>query len=161
MKDQLIKFETAELAKNKSFNIEGNIVYDLQNNNNIINFKDLYVEEFIEDVSTGYRDKALNYLKEGYKRVDDNTDDGYFLLAPTQTLLQRWLRETHKIHINIDVHIDENDINKGYTFCVYKKGMDKVNHELNLLNLEFDNYPYSSSYEEALEVALQEGLKLI
>ena len=144
MEDTRITFETANLAKEKGFNINGQDVFDLKNNNKIINFKDLAVQEFIEDVETGYRDKALNYLKENINRTDDNSDEEYYLLAPTQSLLAKWLREKHNIHLIAykNINID------GYDWCyITTDGITNIN-----------SY---KTYEEALEAGLQEALKLI
>ena len=144
MEDTRITFETANLAKEKGFNINGRDFFVLKNNNKIINFKDLAVQEFIEDVETGYRDKALNYLKENINRTDDNSDEEYYLLAPTQSLLAKWLREKHNIHLIAykNINID------GYDWCyITTDGITNIN-----------SY---KTYEEALEAGLQEALKLI
>ena len=144
MEDTRITFETAKLAKEKGFDINGQDVFDLKNNNKIINFKDLAVQEFIEDVETGYRDKALNYLKEDINRTDDNSDEEYYLLAPTQSLLAKWLREKHNIHLIAykNINID------GYDWCfITTDGITNIN-----------SY---KTYEEAYEIGLREALKLI
>jgi hypothetical protein len=62
---------------------------------------------------------------------------------PTQSLLQRWLREVHNIDINMAK--DSLDI---YHCSVYN-------------NLTVCNPLFSRQYEEALEKGLQEALKLI
>lgn len=68
----------------------------------------------------------------------------YMCEAPNQGLLQKWLREVHNIHI-------ESNLSWGlrYFFKVYKGIEDKYTTE------------DSSLYEEGLEIALKEGLKLI
>ena len=149
MEDIRITFETAKLAKKKGFDIKGQNVFDLKNNNKIINFKDLAIQEFIDDVETdGYLDKAFNYLKEDINRTDDNNDKDYYLLAPTQSLLQKWLREKHNIIVLVDY---EGIDGYYYKFYSYKEG-----------NKNYDasdkNY---NTYEEAYEIGLQEALKLI
>ena len=144
MEDTRVTFETAKLAKERGFDINGQDVFDLKNNNKIINFKDLAVQEFIKDVETGYRDKALNYLKENINRTDDNSDEEYYLLAPTQSLLAKWLREKHNIHLIAykNINID------GYDWCyITTDGITNIN-----------SY---KTYEEAYEIGLQEALKLI
>ena len=144
MQEQLVTFEAAKLAKEKGYNIEGQTVFDLKNDNKIINFKDNAIQEFINDAETGYRDKALYYLKDGINVTDDNTDEGYFLLAPTQSLLAKWLREEHNIHLIAykNINID------GYDWCyITTDGITNIN-----------SY---KTYEEAYEIGLQEALKLI
>ena len=61
------------------------------------------------------------------------------ILAPTQSLLQKWLRETHNIFISINVN---------YCYKIYN------NDEL------YEESFYYNNYEEALEQGLQEALKL-
>ena len=148
MKEQLISFETAKLAKEKGFDINGQDVFDLKNNNKIINFKDLAVQEFIEDVETGYRDKALNYLKENINRTDDNSDEEYYLLAPTQSLLAKWLREEH----NIIVLVDYEGID-GYYYKYYY-----YINELQKYDASGKNY---ITFEEAYEIGLYQALLLL
>jgi len=70
--------------------------------------------------------------------------------APTQSSLQKWLREKYKIHIHI-CYFSEN---KKWNVDLYKyETTALLNHPLELSN--------NTSYEEALEVGLQEALKLI
>ena len=152
MQEELITLQTAILAKEKGYNIEGQTVFDLKNDNKIINFKDNAIQEFINDVETGYRDKALYYLKDGINVTDDNTDEGYFLLAPTQSLLQKWLRVNHKIDITIMIVGDS-----GYEYYIHK------NRKVITNNTVFPCSPeeLKNLYEKTLELVLQEALKLI
>ena len=149
MEDIRITFETAKLAKKKGFDIKGQNVFDLKNNNKIINFKDLAIQEFIDDVETaGYLDKAFNYLKEDINRTDDNSDKDYYLLAPTQSLLSKWLREKH----NIIVLVDYEGID-GYYYKYYY-----YINEVKKYNASDKNY---ITFEESYDIVLQEALKLI
>lgn len=152
MENTRITFETAKLAKEKGFDIKGQNVFDLKNNNKIINFKDLAIQEFIDDVETdGYLDKAFNYLKEDINRTDDNSDKDYYLLAPTQSLLAKWLREKYNLYTESQMYIEEG---------LYKfKYVIKSDFEYDLIILK-EKYNFST-YEEALEAGLQEALKLI
>ena len=85
-----------------------------------------------------------NSNKEGYKQPS----------APTHSLLQKWLRVVNKIHI----HITEWEFEKWYFEITdgrnspVKRVRTKIEDGI---EWEFD------SYEEALEVGLQEALKLI
>ncbi len=69
--------------------------------------------------------------------------------APTQSLLQKWLREVHNIHVNVSY---------GLTFTFKINGDLKGNDYVDYSNIE--EY-WSRTYEEALEKGLIEGLKLI
>ena len=69
--------------------------------------------------------------------------------APTQSLLQKWLREKHDIHIIIQTGIN-----------------DKIWYSFQLLQISnntilLDKEEMYNTYEEALEIALKESLSLI
>lgn len=126
MKDELISFETAKLAKEKGF----------IGTNNTTDYVPMYIESI---------------LIEG--QGEDDCRDGYYL-APTQSLLQRWLREKHEIHVELCVDVYD-DLE---TMCF---------RGFNILNMkEYDSLDSSNNdcfkiYEQALEAGLQEALKLI
>ena len=148
MEDIRITFETAKLAKKKGFDIKGQNVFDLKNNNKIINFKDLAIQEFIDDVETaGYLDKAFNYLKEDINRTDDNSDKDYYLLAPTQSLLAKWLRKEHSIIVLVLYD------GKTFYYQIQRKEWDDC---ITQFDLTLDQ-----TYEDAYDIGLQEALKLI
>lgn len=135
MKEELISFETAKLAKEKGFNEECYHVYNIFDNGNIL--------DSAYDM-TGY----LLFSEEDLKYANDN---GYnCIYAPTQSLLQKWLREVHKIHISVEM---------GLLYSVDVVYEVIVKREANV-EVEFINDEYKT-YEEALEVGLQEALNLI
>lgn len=72
--------------------------------------------------------------------------------ALTQSLLQKWLRKIHKIHIIVNPTVTDN-----WTFALCNIGNENI--ELNG-EVIYDSTDYNS-YEEALEKGLQEALKLI
>ena len=125
MKDTRITFETAKLAKEKGFPQEPNrrkVPY--------YNYKG----EFNGDVT----DFLRKYLRE------EDTSDVESVSAPTQSLLSKWLREEHNIHLIAykNINID------GYDWCyITTDGITNIN-----------SY---KTYEEALEAGLQEALILI
>lgn len=119
MKEQLITFETATLAKEKRFGWNCRFLY--------------------KSTEDGW--------EEG-QGVDYNWNNFDSYSAPTQSLLQKWLREIHKIIIDVYSWIDHAaDCNDDYEYKLY------VNHKV--------IYVHFKTYEEALEVGLQEALKLI
>lgn len=145
MQEKLITFETAVLAKERGFCIE---LYDFyyQNKSNA----KPYITQGIEYQSdrnckwdwnlnggeSGMLTKIIPY---------PNDAGGIYHSAPTQSLLQKWLRETHRIYVLADMGITRNYHWKYFTDSdsfVYPKGNFKT-------------------YEEALEKGLQEALKLI
>ena len=109
MKEQLIGFETAKLAKEKGFKRLCDFSYD-------------------ED-----------------GMITGNCEQVYNFVAPTQSLLQKWLREKHKIHIELQC---DSNYYKYFILIYYKT------------NCVF-SLDDSLIYEEALEIGLQEALKLI
>jgi len=114
MKEQLITFETAKLAKEKGFD-----------------------SKYTEDYDTlGFVQQRGILESHNLERVS----------APTQSLLQKWLREVHNIHITITSISQES-----WQYHITKPGQRLGD------NYEEDFY----TYEEALESGLHQALKLI
>jgi len=115
MRDELISFETAVLAKEKGYSLP------------------------ITKYSEKYYNKEGKFQEVSYKSTV-NLDNGE-LECPSQSLLQRWLREVHNINV----------------YCI------PCQHNENLWynNIASHNPVFTGKYEEALEVGLQEVLKLI
>jgi len=125
MEDTLIKFETAKLAKEKGFPQEPNKLKIPYYN---------YKGEFKGDV----KDWLRKYLR------NEDTSDVESVSAPTQSLLAKWLREEHNIHLIAykNINID------GYDWCyITTDGITNIN-----------SY---KTYEEAYEIGLYQALKLI
>lgn len=119
MRDELISFVTAKLAKEKGFNENCN-----------------------------YKYRKGGTLSDG-KGFLSNLD---IYESPTQSLLQKWFREEHDIHVLINV--DQKDgiaIFSWIIFQPYKKYTPSVNGDV----VDYD------TYEQALEIGLREALKLI
>jgi len=72
---------------------------------------------------------------------------------PTQSLLQRWMREKYSLNVEATSRVNSQDGLIVYTWDIYWKGIPKE-----LLN---DDEPVFKTYELALEEALQEALRLI
>ena len=126
MEDTRVTFETAKLAKEKGFFQETNRLEIPYYN---------YKGEFKGDVSDW---RIRKYIR------GENTSDIEFVSAPTQSLLAKWLREEHNIHLIAykNINID------GYDWCyITTDGITNIN-----------SY---KTYEEAYEIGLQEALKLI
>ena len=100
MKEELITFETAKLAKEKGFKFQYAWIPEIDN-------------------------------------------------LPTQSLLQKWLREQHNLEV-ISMHADD-----FVWWKVKVRRLSKVGAEIIKTEMEFN------TYEEALEKGLQEALKLI
>lgn len=125
MKEQLVSFEVARLAKEKGFNEGCRFYYDL----------DFQESTFHND----YESLKNSEIVDGYGKFKWK-----MISAPTQSLLQKWLRDVHNIHISI------KNISGFYWLEVSTQGK-----EVTPLNTKF------YTYEEALEAGLLEALKLI
>ena len=116
MKEQLVSFKTAKLAKDKGFNWKVSLHYESNGNC------------FFDKVECNFNNVEL------------------ICSAPTQSLLQKWLREVHNIHITVTSISQES-----WQYHI-QKPKDKLGDNY---NEDYENY------EEALEDGLQEALKLI
>lgn len=121
MKEQLISLETAILAKEKGYN------------QNPYKTKNAYGPEYIDGSNIRLRSSSLF-------NPDSNT-----AVAPTQSLLQKWLREEHKIDIIIHVTSTTNEY---------------WAHIPNFIRGDWKSICFKI-YEEALEQGLIEGLNRI
>ena len=136
MRDQLITFETAELAKKKGFDYKCRGYY-------------YSLSETV--MSNGTLTGAQNYNN---PKKDKFAGSPYYS-APTQSLLQRWLREVH----DLDLYCTPDYLNVVKT---REKVYDCVcvKCEAGNINLLFHLNDYTT-YEAALERGLIEALKLI
>lgn len=123
MKDQLISFEAAKLAKEIGFNIDQLMVYNKDT-------KDFWNQFTLTSSPNLCR-------KNGY-------------LAPTQSLLQKWLRDTHNIHIEISL----SDSEFKYDSDLYIIG-EEMRCLTKYTTIECE------SYEEALERAIKKTINLL
>ena len=121
MIDELVNFKTAKLAKEKGF-----------------------------DITSWFGNDASLYDKEGthvyysnYGFMGSGLSENY-IKAPTQSLLQRWLREEHRLNVVPLPNRYDSDV--WYYFIGSKK-----------ITEEDTNW----TYEQALEEGLQQALTLI
>lgn len=146
MKEEFITFETAKLAKEKGFNILQHSYYFEDGEfkeNSLKGTNGYYGEEYefnLSEFNENWNDKWLT-KKTGDRCFGCSKQKGYLetFSAPTQSLLQRWLRETHEI--DVLVFVEKTELNKYYL-----TSFDKQRWLL---------------YETALEEGLYEALKLI
>lgn len=122
MREQLITFDTAKLAKEKGFNISSSV----------------------DGIGSSI------YTVSG--KLSNTIFTGNFIYAPRQSFLQKWLREEHKIRIFPYQGVSGNFKVDIFTYPV-PNNIGKWER--------FNNIQSYNSYEEALEIGLQEALKLI
>lgn len=129
MKDQKITFETAKLAKEKGFDWN--------------TYSDCWVKTMDDEII--HNSERRNIAEH------DRVEVVYY--EPTQSLLQKWLRDVHNINISILIRPFVKDIVTYIPFLNLYTGQGSRVHS--------DDPDISSTYEEALEIGLQQGLKLI
>jgi hypothetical protein len=125
MKEQLISFDTAKLAKEKEFDKLNGCACQIG-----------WVTHFIS----------------GDSYVIDDLGNNHDIERPTQSLLQKWLRDVHKLHAYTDCNAS------GWFWMI-----DKTNGTSILWSDDSGPNPGGEwdNYEEALELALFEALNLI
>lgn len=122
MEEQKVNFDTAKLAKEKGFNIRTEWYWQVNEKINLIS----------------HRNGVPSYYADGCATV----------YQPTQSLLQKWLREVHNVNIWVNP-FKNNEDEKAYNWLSDEPIYSKENE-----------YGYET-YEDALEIGLQEALKLI
>jgi hypothetical protein len=145
MKEDLITFETAKVAKEKGFNIP---CFDYYNPKYNTTFKGV---EYDSDgyIEWDWNNNSTSKIASPYPNVEIKGQCS----APTQSLLQKWLREKHSIHILMNVGMNNGVIQ--FFYCnVFIFGK-------NLYKCRFRSKTSIYTYEEALEEGLFEALTLI
>jgi len=126
MKEELITFETSKLAKEKGFT-------------------QLFGKFDLVDMFRENKDGSI----ESDKEMQGNERDRYYL-RPTQSLLQKWLRENHNIQMMLKVFIDTK-----------KKSVSFACDVVCVTDGKYVRSPIKDTYEDALELGLLHGLNLI
>ncbi len=135
MEETLISFETAKLAKDRGFDLECKYRY----------YK-VYAGSTLNKVGHNVGDFVLSTINKN----DNSLGVASLAEAPTQALLQRWLREVYNIHLMVEPYYNEEKL------LVY--GFDLITERAEEETIIEKGF---KTYEEALEIGLQEALKLI
>lgn len=133
MKEELISFETAKLAKEKGFDVGCGCSYNEQKEQEINPY--FYGNTFGNSLLNN-----SDFIESGDVNIE----------APTRSLLQKWLRKYHGIY----VYTEQEKIHNKLKFSFYI-----MNGEDSFLWDDLDDY--HNEYEEALEKGLHKALKLI
>lgn len=122
MKEQLIKYDTAKLAKEKGFKSVGTPYYS---HNGVLTTND-YNAQIIQNFDLGVP----------FERTH----------AVSQSIIQKWLREKHNIHVDV------------YRNAMgWQCNLDKADNGTFICEVE--EYNEDNEYEDALEQGLQYALK--
>lgn len=153
MKERVISFETAKLAKEKGFPFEDNYNLSWYNKTGDLNWVSFPGDESLYDYFYETVFLKNGELYNGYNETPDNPIvryEGDLYLAPTQSILQKWLREVHDIHADVIKK-------KGLGFDAIVRDMNKDGD----FSIAYQKSDHLWEYEEALEHILKESLKLI
>lgn len=141
MNEQLISFPVAKLAKEKGFDLTTDMIW-----------ANYYTGEPLNKWKLiSFEEKTLNWME--WK-------------APTQAILQRWLREIHNIDIQIITNYSTYKNGNLTTEKTYRVGITyilggTIESFFIRPNYEIFRFIEFKTYEEALEKGLYEALKLI
>ena len=156
MKEQLITFETAKLAKEKGFNEpvlyhylddEGEGTFILTPNESHFSTEVKMIRGVIDVGETNNVTTTENLYDIFNEEIE------WYISVPTQSLLQKWLRQIHNINVYPILSYTNNQkytIELRYDFSKIRTSQTGLTEKI-----------YYDTYEEALEQGLLEALKLI
>lgn len=159
--ETLVSFKVAELAKKKGFNLSTPKAYI--NGNLFTNFEESFGESAFyfdaDDFHKHWNNKGWVFDINGNSCFGCSLDNKkYFdaFAAPTQSLLQKWLREVHNLHLYMDTtpsfeqmesHKSKYKVSVKVPFQPFKRTTG--------------HYYLGNTYEEALEEGLFQALNLL
>lgn len=108
---------------------------------------------FDERTLYAYYNNGMLYCNADRIAISYNSLPIYQICAPIQSFAQKWLRETKNLHISII----RNACGYGYDICKADNGT----HITDGIFKGTNDGGQWDTYEEALEVGIQESLKLI
>ena len=142
MEEQLVSFETAILAKKKKFDIP--VKYGV------------YGKKMKLSQNFGW-EKNQKLELTNWNAKTKQKKGSQATSVPTQSLLQKWLREEKKIFVCTDI----SPISGNYEYFIHHiLDHNMETNEFAPLIKESNGYDFIS-YEDALEEGLKEALKLI
>lgn len=140
MEDKIVGIELAKLAKELGFTEKVFSVYDTKDKKGIRLYT---LEEYIGKSSRNSWDECY--------RNFNNPSINRWVSAPTQSVLQKWLREKYGWHIEIKLH-SILGISKNFYYEIKKINGSEI---FDCASLEF------KTYEEALETGILDVLNIL
>lgn len=135
--EEYISFYTAMLLKEKGFNEKCQKVYS---NDGTV----MWAQNFMEGESFVDNDDIESIAK--YNGWIPYIQGGYAYLCPTQSVVMKWLREVHKIDIDIT---SRWNLTPEYHICEYRYRLHYSNAPSHDINQKFN------TYEEACEASIK------
>lgn len=126
--DVLVSRKTVKLALKCGFDISK------------IEYRDTNTHEVVENAKS-----RLSYF--------GNMEDANLIQRPTQSLLQKWLRDIHRIVVYVEVI--------GVSWNYYRAVINTESRSGEKTLWTYLTYETGQNYEEVLEIGLHEALKLI
>lgn len=154
MEEDLIKFDTAKLAKEKGYMNGGYTSYTQYHTDYVYDDDPEHPESHKKD-EIRFHDRFFHI--NDFEKNDLSNEFFTIYEAPTQSLLQKWLRKKYNIEIHIDSITQTNYKNRTIKKAFYQY-MVKSSSNYHFITLNNKNF---KEYEDALEEALQESLKSI
>lgn len=147
MKEVIISFEVAKLAKEKGFNAPTLFFY-------------------FKNFQAGLDYILINQFGETQfgkiENVDNHNKEGYYInrySAPSQSLLQKWLREEYGLFVLVTDVVKSNLPERKEKLNWYCEIYNVDDFNIRIKNDK--NAFYFDTYEAALEAGLSQALKLI
>lgn len=138
--EEICTYEVCKLAKEKGFNEECRDFYC-----------DDKLQKRITRTSCNRQVTSFDYCSNSMLEDYDSPKEYYNIAAPTQSLLQRWLREEKGIHISVEYEWVEGV--DDWTFWSYIKKINNVKVVNDAIKSGFNTYELA--LEDALKYALE------
>jgi len=140
MEEKIISFETAKIAKERGFN-------------------SFTTFQYIQYDDNDWRLKSNQEFRELSESI--GIGDKIRIAAPTQSLLQKWLRVKYSLYIKVHPVYRDKKVMWEYVIFFLDEpllsGTDGFKNKMSLLNHPY----YWETYEEALEEGLKTALKSV
>ena len=144
--EQTISLETAKLAKEKGFAIGVNHFYTEYLKTRKSDNPSFRMKKGEVELETGY---FIN----GHELSDFSNENYINYAAPSQSLLQQWLRKNYRLYVQVTLMENETCISESFNVIVISLKEQKYVFE--------NTQKCITNYEEGLEVGLYEALKLL
>jgi hypothetical protein len=138
MYNEEVLFETSKLAKEKGFDEQCDDCYDGNGHS----------------YSNGWCERVDDHFEDTFSNSELESVSLHYYTKPTQSLLERWLREKHNTHI-------WTVMSGGERFSLHFRHIDKDGKHWLHVHREDKIIVLFESHEKAIEEGLKEALKLI